>query len=258
MTAGDFFAGPGAYDEVEFPEGDGGRPFVAITMVMTVDGAITPPTSSYPRVGGREDQQTYRRLRIHFDAVLRGAKTVGINLDRNLMNPLILAERRRRGREGPPLMAIVTNSGQVDPRGPLFGYSEYPVRPLVFTSEAATLPAGLEEAAEVVRLGKAEVDLAAVYAHLGNERGVRRIVCEGGPTLNHAVIGQGLADDYLLTVSPRMYGESRPRTPVEGREAYRADRLPDLRLLESRTMGGHVFLRYRLAGSPFMDIEEHE
>ena len=243
MTAENFFTGPGAYDGVRFPSGTGGRPFAAITMVMSVDGAITPPTSDYPRVGGWEDQQTYRRLRIHFDAVLRGAKTVGINLDRNLMNPTIVQAR----------MAIVTNSGRVDPAGVMFRYSEYPLKPLVFMPEAALPPAGLEDVAEVVRLGREAVDLAAVYDYLGNERGVRRLVCEGGPTLNHAVIARGLADDYLLTVSPLMYGESRPRTAVEGREPYRADRLPDLRLLETQTMGGHVFMRYRLAGSPFME-----
>ncbi len=253
MTAENFFTGPGAYDGVRFPSGTGGRPFAAITMVMSVDGAITPPTSDYPRVGGWEDQQTYRRLRIHFDAVLRGAKTVGINLDRNLMNPTIVQARRELGRDGPPLMAIVTNSGRVDPAGVMFRYSEYPLKPLVFMPEAALPPAGLEDVAEVVRLGREAVDLAAVYDYLGNERGVRRLVCEGGPTLNHAVIARGLADDYLLTVSPLMYGESRPRTAVEGREPYRADRLPDLCLLETQTMGGHVFMRYRLAGSPFME-----
>ena len=251
MAGNDFFTGPGAYDEAEFPAGGGDRPFAAITMVMTADGAVSPPASTYPRVGGREDQQTYRRLRIHFDAVLRGAKTVGINLDRNLMNPLIVTARREHGRDGPPLMGIVTNSGRVDPNGAIFKSTDYPHRVLVFAPRAADIAPDLANVAEVVRVGGEIVDLAAVYSYLGNERAVRRIVCEGGPTLNHALIGHGLADEYLLTVSPRIYGQARPRTAVEGAAPYPIDGLPEMTLIDSRVIGDHAFLRYRFLASPF-------
>ena len=251
MGGDDYFTGPGAYDDVEFPTGGGDRPFAAITMVVTVDGAISPPSSSYPRVGGLEDQRTYRRLRIHFDAVLRGAKTVGINLNRNLMNPPIVAARRDLGREAPPLVGMVTNSGRIDPGGAIFKRGEYPFRPLVFAPKAAEIAPELAEVGEVVRLGDEIVDLASVYAYLGNERGVRRILCEGGPTLNHAVIGEGLADEFLLSVSPRIYGEARPRTAVEGGAPYRLNDLPEMSLIASRVIGDHAFLRYRFLGSPF-------
>ena len=251
MADNDFFTGPGAYDNVAFPAGEGDRPFAAITMVMTADGAITPPGSGYPRVGGQEDQRTYRRLRIHFDAVLRGARTIAINLDRNMMNPLILAARRERGLDGPPLVGMVTNSGRVDPKGAIFRSKQYPYRPLVFAPNAADITSELADVAEVVRLGDETVDLASVYRFLGRECGVRRIICEGGPTLNHAVIGQGLADDYLLTVSPQIYGEARPRTAVEGVAPYEIADLPEMSLTESRVVGDQVFLRYRFATSPF-------
>ena len=251
MAGNNFFIGPGAYDEVEFPTGGGDRPFAAITMVTTADGAVSPPASNYPRVGGLEDQQTYRRLRIHFDAVLRGARTVGINLDRNLMNPLIVTARREHGRDGPPLMGIVTNSGHVDPNGAIFKSTEYPHRVLVFAPEAADIAPELADVAEVVRVGGESVDLASVYSYLGNERAVRRIVCEGGPTLNHALIGHGLADEYLLTVSPRIYGQVRPRTAVEGAAPYPIDDLPEMTLVASRVIGDHAFLRYRFLASPF-------
>ncbi len=251
MAGNNFFTGPGVYDEVEFPAGGDDRPFAAITMVMTADGSISPPASTYPRVGGLQDQRTYRRLRIHFDAVLRGAKTVGINLDRNLMNPVIVAARRDRGRDVPPLVGIVTNSGRVDPNGAIFKSSKYPFRVLVFAPRAAQIAPDLANVAEIVRVGSEIVDLGSVYRYLGNERKVRRIVCEGGPTLNHALIGQGLADELLLSVSPRIYGEARPRTAVEGAAPFPITDLPEMSLIGSRVIGDHAFLRYRFLASPF-------
>jgi riboflavin biosynthesis pyrimidine reductase len=251
LPASDLFTKPGAYDNVRFPVGKMDRPFTAITMVTTADGAIKPPSSEYPWIGGREDQRTYRRLRIHFDAVLRGARTVEINLDRNMMNPEILAARRDHGFNKPPLVCIVSNSGVVDPRGVIFQSRQYPFPPVLVVPSNVDISSDLERVAEVIRIGNDKIDLASVYSFLGTERGVKRILCEGGPTLNHAVIGEGLADEYLLTIAPQMFGEARPRTAVEGAAPYDAHNFPELCFLQSCVMGDHIFLRYRFRSSPF-------
>ena len=71
----------GVYDDLEVPAG-ARRPYTAIQMVMTLDGAIKGPTDAYWPIGGEADQRTFRRFRIHFDAVLHGARTLGMGLDR--------------------------------------------------------------------------------------------------------------------------------------------------------------------------------
>ena len=63
----------GVYDDLKLPSGTW-RPYTAIQMVMTVDGAITGPTADYWPISLEADQRTFRRFRIHFDAVLHGAQ----------------------------------------------------------------------------------------------------------------------------------------------------------------------------------------
>ena len=73
------------------------------------------------------------------------------------------------------------------------------------------------------------------------ERGCRRILCEGGPTLFGSVLAAGLVDELFLTVSPLFAGRGLPL--VEGVEL-----LPGTRIAASlagvRRHGAHLFLRY--------------
>ena len=73
----------GVYDELELPAGVS-RPYTVIHMVMTLDGAIKGPTDDYWPISAEADLRTFRRFRIHFDAVLHGARTLGMRIDRYL------------------------------------------------------------------------------------------------------------------------------------------------------------------------------
>jgi riboflavin biosynthesis pyrimidine reductase len=85
-------------------------------------------------------------------------------------------------------------------------------------------------------------DVVQAVAEL-RERGCRRILCEGGPTLFGSVLADGLVDELFLTVSPLFAGRGLPL--VEGVEL-----LPDLRIAANvagvRRHGAHLFLRYAL------------
>ncbi|HEY5100914.1 MAG TPA: dihydrofolate reductase family protein [Gaiellaceae bacterium] len=85
-------------------------------------------------------------------------------------------------------------------------------------------------------------DVVGAVAEL-RERGCRRILCEGGPTLFGSMLEAGLVDELFLTVSPLFAGRGLPL--VEGVEF-----LPDRRIAASlagvRRHGAHLFLRYAL------------
>ena len=80
-------------------------------MVMTLDGAIKGPTDAYWPISGEADQRTFRRFRAHFDAVLHGARTLGMGLDRYLWSDELRGMRQRRGLTEPPLFLIVVQLG---------------------------------------------------------------------------------------------------------------------------------------------------
>ena len=236
---------PGVYDDLELPAGSL-RPYTAIQMVMTLDGAIKGPTDAYWPIGGEADQRTFRRFRAHFDAVLHGARTLGMGLDRYLWSSELREMRRQRGFAEPPLFVIVTNSARIDPADRVFRHRRYPRRPIVVTHEAAEVSPALARVAEIVRLGAAAVDLPALAAHLTSARGVRRLVCEGGAILNAHMLHAGLVDEFFITVTPAIIGEPRPRTAVEGEFALAPEDVLSLDLVSVTQRQGEVFLRYRV------------
>ena len=74
-------------------------------------------------------------------------------------------------------------------------------------------------------------------------RGARRILCEGGPTLNAALFAAGLIDEVFLTIAPKVVGGHDPLTIVKG------DQFADTIHLELGSLvelDGELFLRYRV------------
>jgi len=57
----------------------------------------------------------------------------------------------------------------------------------------------------VVRTGTGAVDLRAALKVLG-DRGVKHVLCEGGPTLNTGLAASQLVDELCLTLSPKLAG----------------------------------------------------
>jgi riboflavin biosynthesis pyrimidine reductase len=78
-----------------------------------------------------------------------------------------------------------------------------------------------------------------VLADLG-ARGVRGVLCEGGPTLLRELIAHGGLDDLLLTVAPLVVGGDAP-TILAG-AALPAPAA--LALREVHRAGEHLFLHY--------------
>ena len=61
-------------------------------------------------------------------------------------------------------------------------------------------------AARVEYLRSSPVDLAGALARLRAEHGVRSILCEGGPSLNGALLAAGLIDELFLTTVGKLAG----------------------------------------------------
>ena len=68
---------------------------------------------------------------MHFDAVLHGARTLGMRIDRYMWSAELQRERQRRGLHEPPLFIVVSNSGRIDPADPVFERRSYPIAPMV-------------------------------------------------------------------------------------------------------------------------------
>jgi len=98
----------------------------------------------------------------------------------------------------------------------------------------------VEAAPEVRERLSVRPDAAEALAEL-RERGRRRILCEGGPTLFGRLVAAGLVDELFLTLSPVLAGDGL--SLVEG-ETLLPHRRVAATLAGVRRHGAHLFLRY--------------
>jgi len=100
--------------------------------------------------------------------------------------------------------------------------------------------------------GVDSVDLGAVLSILSKKApGGRKqcvVLCEGGPKLNAQLAGQGLIDEFCLSLSPKLVGGRSSRL-MEGAPGLSAELdLSQLCLLSAVSDGEMLFLRYVLKG----------
>ncbi len=199
------------------------RPSVRLNMVASVDGGTTVGSRS-GGLGGPGDKRLFGVLRSLADVVLVAAGTV------------------RMERYGPAAVpiAVVTASCHLDWQAPFF--TAPMARPIVVT--VADAPEGnrsrAAEVADVVVAGEGSVDLGRALTAFA-ERGARRVLAEGGPTLNGQLARAGLLDELCLTLSPRLVSGASKRI-VAGEELPTPTEMALQSVCEE---DGFLFLRFR-------------
>jgi riboflavin biosynthesis pyrimidine reductase len=212
-------------------------PYLACNFISTLDGRAT--------LGGRTadlgfptDGRVLMRLRTFADAVVIGAGTMRVErYDRMLPVERLREYREQIGLPADPLSVIVTASMDLPWDAGLFSEGHGEVL-LATTSDAE--PPATATAVEVLRYAD-RVDLGALLEDLAARRGVRTVVCEGGPTVLGELVEAGLVDDLFLTINPVLAGDGergvmrgRLQAPVSAEPAW---------VLEAE---GELFTRWRL------------
>ena len=149
--------------------------------------------------------------------------------------------RHRAGMDPAPTLVVVSGSGRLE--GPASKLHGAIVATTAHTAE--DLSGRASGAAEIWPVSEADtLDPADVVAAL-TERGYRRILTEGGPTLMGQLLRAGAVDELFLTISPVIVGggqNSRP-TLAAGVDLLAAG-APRGRLMSARSHESSLFLRY--------------
>jgi riboflavin biosynthesis pyrimidine reductase len=176
-----------------------------VNFVASVDGAV----SAEGRSAGLQtpgDNRIFAALRDLADVVLVGAGTArseGYGPAR--MTPGRAARRREFGLPDELPIAVVSQRLAIDPTASL--YTAAPTRTIVLTCAAGSTAVreALERTADVVICGEDRVDLVAARAAL-DERGLHRVICEGGPHLFADTARARVADELCLSITPFLVG----------------------------------------------------
>ncbi|QDH11124.1 pyrimidine reductase family protein [Nocardioides dongxiaopingii] len=181
-------------------------PWVRAMMVTTLDGAAAGPDGTSDSISSSVDKAVFDAVRRFADAVVVGAGTIraeGYGAMR--AKPADVGRRTAAGQAAAPVIAIVSGSLDLPWESELFTGSTQ--RPVVLTGSGAPTSARdtASQHCDLVVAPEERVTPSFVVDTLV-ARGLRRIVCEGGPSLLERFVAEGRLDEADITVSPVFAG----------------------------------------------------
>jgi len=199
---------------------DRSRQSVRVNFVASIDGATTDHGVS-GGLSGQADKRVFDLLRRLSDVILVGAGTVraeGYGAMR--LDAASVRLRRANGLADHPVFAIVSGTLGLDPESPVF--TQAPVKAIVVTIGASSheKQEALSRVTEVLVCGEQKLDVGVMLDAFA-QRGLRQVLCEGGPTLFGALVETDRVDELCLTISPLLEAGHAHRIVVGAPEKAR-------------------------------------
>jgi len=249
------------YGRFRLPEAGPG-PHVFSNFVTTLDGVVSLHVRGHANgqdISGcnEQDRLVMGLLRAVADVVVVGAGTLAADRQHvwtpEMICPALASDferlRLELGKSGPPLNVVVSGSGSLDLRLPVF--TSGAVQVMVITSSAGAkrlakqrVPQGVDIRA--VRSRGPLIAPGTILNEICRVHGVKQILLESGPRLSADFYQQRLVSEQFLTLAPQVAGRKdgdgrlgmamgqqfAPRNPLWGQ------------LVDVRQAGSHLFLRY--------------
>ncbi|MFM2421863.1 MAG: hypothetical protein RL291_393 [Pseudomonadota bacterium] len=226
-----------------------GRPMVTVKLALSADDRIAAGNGAPVWVTGPEARAQGHLLRAHHDAIIVGIKTVladnpeltcrlpglahrapqRIIVDNRLRTPETAKALTLRADGKPTLIATVLGA-------PAFRCSRLDM------PGVEVLPSLGTDAKD-----KAHVDLARLFDRLA-ERGITRVLVEGGPTLAANFFDANLADAVAIFQAPERLGEVGAPGLSPGHRAQLEG--STWQVVELRSLGKDTLTRYERRGQP--------
>jgi 2,5-diamino-6-(ribosylamino)-4(3H)-pyrimidinone 5'-phosphate reductase len=213
--------------------------YVFVNAATSADGKLSDRNRSQVRLSSEKDFERVDRLRAESDAVMVGVGTVLAD------DPsLTVKDDERRTEEGNPTRVVADSRGRTPTDAEVLDDSAPTV---VGVGEGASSERVdvLREHAEVVETDTERVDLPAFLDAL-EQRGVERLMVEGGGELVFSLLREGLIDEVSVYVAPVFVGGRDAPTLVDGEGFVGEDGYAEATLEDVERVGEGVVLRYYL------------
>ena len=241
------------------------HPHVFSNFVTTMDGVVSLNAKGHASGGdisghSAQDRMVMGLLRAVADVVIIGSGTLRVDRRHvwtaDAIFPALADEYRRLrealGKRGPPLNVIVSGSGGIDLRLPVFASGKVPA--LIITTSAGAKRLRTQKASEsisirAIRRSAGAIPARAVLDEVCRASPARRILVEGGPRLLGDFYAEHLVDEQFLTLAPQIAGRDagdRRLSLVMGKVFAPRDALWGT-LVDLRRASSHLFLRYSFA-----------
>ena len=222
------------------------RPYVVVNVAMSADGKLSTRERRQVRISGMQDFTRVDRLKAGCDAVMVGIGTVlADDPSLTVKGEECRKHRQTRGVCEHPIRIVVDSRARTPPGAAILHTG--PGQRIIAVSRAAEPGriAALQEYATVIMAGESEVDLPALMDELGN-RGIQRLMVEGGGTLIAGLIRKGLVHEiYTFIGNVIISGKDAP-TLADGAGFLREEEFCPLTLIEARRIENGVLLHWKV------------
>jgi len=221
-----------------------GMPLIIVKMAATADGKVATRGGASKWISGDKARKMVHAMRRESDAVLVGRGTVEHD------DPELTVRKVPLRGAKPPLRVVVDShlSMLLDCKLARGG------EPLVIVATTAEHDRDKarvmqERGVRVLELtgSRKQVDLRELMKALGKME-VAQLLVEGGPTLVASLLEEGLADRLALFVAPKVFGDVKARSWLEGREVSDPARGFPMVWRRARKVGEDLLLEADIGG----------
>ena len=213
------------------------RPYVILSGAITLDGKLSI-RNKRTKLSSKNDKIRIHKLRSTVDAIIIGKNTV------NLDNPL-LTVRYAKGKN--PVRIILDSSGSIKSNSKIIQTCNN-IPTIIAVSESISqknLQRLSKFSLEVIISGKNSVNISKLLTILF-KKGVKKILLEGGGTINWTFIKQNLIDEAIITLTPYILGGKDSTSLVDGTGFKSLDASTTLKLKKIQKNKNELILFYKL------------
>ncbi len=222
------------------------RPFIFINTAMSADGKISTKQRKQVRISGKADFARMDALRASSDAIMVGIGTIlADDPSLTVKSPELRSERKNAGLQENPVRVVIDSKARTSLEADIFVKGEGMRVIAVSSSAPPDRVERLKEKATVICAGDNEVDLSAVMGIL-YRMGIKRLMVEGGATLNWGLLSAGLVDEIYTFVGNLIIGGKTAPTFVDG-DGFMDTDILKIELFGTERIEEGVLLKWRVS-----------
>ena len=206
---------------------------IIVNCAMSADGKIALRSRKQTKISDEEDKKRVHELRNSVDAILVGVETVISDNPKLTVNPKYVKAPKH------PIRIVLDSEGRTPPEALVLNGAS---KTVIVTNELCKKTFAN---AEVIRCGKEDIDLEELKSTL-EERGVRRMLVEGGSKVIWSFLRSRLADEVNIFIGSMVIGGDSSPTPAGGHGAEDENEIIQLRLKDAEVLGSGVLVRYEV------------
>ncbi|MCX7910625.1 MAG: bifunctional diaminohydroxyphosphoribosylaminopyrimidine deaminase/5-amino-6-(5-phosphoribosylamino)uracil reductase RibD [Endomicrobia bacterium] len=182
-------------------------PYITIKSAMTFDGKIATPLGYSKWISSDASRDYVHKLRSIYDAVVVGINTVVKD------NPKLSSYNKGRD----PVRVIVGDINKLNLKNQNYNILDGKVKTIIFTNrKPINKKILINKNLVFYYYENKEIPFSFIFSKLAQEHLISSVLVEGGGETIWRIIRENLVDDYIIFISPKIFGGKHSKTWVEG------------------------------------------